>query len=162
MSRELPDGPKRGKPNPNSAVVWSTPRAVPADAPVIEVGKKKRDLLRSRDFYFGRSVAGCVAHDGLLYAADVSGFLYCFAAKTGRLHWADDLKAGVRGQLLWADGKVLVVGDGGDLFAYAHGKEVKRLLKLEGPASFNAGAVFANGTLYLTPESTLYAIRTPK
>src|SRR5262249_37596401 len=56
VSRELEAGPKKGKPNPNSAVVWYTPREVPADAPRIEVGtKKKRDLLRdTRDYYFGR------------------------------------------------------------------------------------------------------------
>lgn len=163
VSRELEAAPKKGKPNPNSAVVWYTPKEVPADAPRIEIGKKKkRDLLRSRDYYFGCSIAGCVAHDGLVYAADVYGLVYCFDAKTGKLHWADDLKAGVRGQLLWADGKVLVATDSGDLFAFAHGKENKRLTKIEAPTSFHAGPVFANGTLYLTTENTLYAIRKPK
>jgi outer membrane protein assembly factor BamB len=163
VSRELEAGPRKGKPNPNSAVVWYTPKEVPADAPRVEVGKKKRDLLReTRDWYFGRSVAGCVAHDGLVYAADVGGYVYCFDAKTGKLYWADDLKAGVRGQLLWADGKVLVATDGGELFAYAHGKELKRLAKIEANGWFHAGPVFANGTLYLTDEHTVYAVRTPK
>lgn len=163
VSRELDAGPRKGKPNPNSAVVWFTPEAVPADAPRIEVGtKKKRDLLRSRDYYFGRSIAGCVAHDGLVYAADVGGLVYCFDAKTGKLYWADDLKSTVRGQLLWADGHVLVAADSGDLFAFAHGKERKLVARFEAPASLYAGPVFANGTLYLTTESTLYAIRKPK
>lgn len=163
VSRELDDGPKKGKPNPNSAVVWYTPQAVPADAPRIEVGKtKKRDLLRSRDFYFGRSVAGCVAHDGLVYAADTQGFVYGFDAKTGKLYWVDDLKGTVRGQLLWADGKVLVAAESGELFAFAHGKENKRLATIEAENAFYAGPVLANGTLYLTTENTLHAIRQPK
>lgn len=162
ISLELNDGPKKGKPNPKSAVVWHTPRAVPADAPRIEVGQKKRDLLRSREFFFGRSVAGCVAHDGLVYAADVSGFVYCFDAKTGKLYWVQDLKAGVRGQLLWADGKVLVATEQGDLYAFEHGKEKKLRFRLEQDKYFFAGPIFANGTLYLTTDSTLFAIRRPK
>lgn len=102
VSPELDDGPKKGKPNPNSAVVWCAGRKAPANVPRIEVGKKKRDLFReARDFYFGRSISGCVAHDGLVYAADVGGLVYCFDAKTGRLYWADDLRANVTGQLLW-------------------------------------------------------------
>jgi outer membrane protein assembly factor BamB len=161
VSRELDAGPKRGKPNPNSAIIWYTPKDVPADAPRIEVGKKKRDLLRSRDSFFCRSVSGCVAHDGLLYAADVMGFVYCFDAKTGKLYWIEDLKASARGQLLWVDGRVLVVSDN-ELFAFAHGKEKKQLAKIEGERSFYAGPVFANGTLYLTTDSTLYAVRAGK
>ena len=162
VSLELDDGPWQGKPNPNSAVVWHTPKTVPADAPRIEVGKKKRDLLRSRDFYFGRSIAGCMARDGLVYAADVQSFLYCFDARTGKLYWADDLRAGVRGQLLWADGKLLVTTENGDLFAYAHGKQNRRLMNVEADAWFIAGPVFANGTLYLTTETTVHAVRNPK
>lgn len=135
----------------------------PDDAPRIEVGnKKKRDLLRSREYYFCRSISGCVAHDGLLYTADVSGFVYCFDAKTGRLYWVDDTNRGVRGQLLWADGKVLVATEGGELFAFAHGKEKKPLARIEADAAFLAGPVFAGGTLYLTGRDTLYAIRTTK
>ena len=162
VSRELEVAPMKGKPNPNSAVVWYTPEQVPADAPRIEVGKKKRDLLRSRDYYFGRSIAGCVAHDGLVYAADVSGFVYCFDAKTGKLYWADDTKCTVVGQLLCADGKVLVATDWFDLFVFAHGKEHKRLARIEANELFHAGPVFANGTLYLTSENTLYAVRAAK
>jgi outer membrane protein assembly factor BamB len=161
VSPELDDGPKKGKPNPNSAVVWQTPREVPADAPRIEDGKRKPDLLRSREYYFGRSVAGCVAHDGLVYAADLD-YLFCFDAKTGRLYWADDVKAEISGQLLWADGKVLVATNGGDLHMYVHGKERKKLALKELDAEIHAGPVFANGTLYLTTQNRLYAIRKPK
>jgi len=161
VSRELDAGPKKGKPNPNSAVIWYTPKEVPADAPRIEYGKKKRDLLRSRDFYFCRSIAGCVAHDGLLYTADVSGFMYCFDAKTGKLHWADDLKSSVRGQLLWIDGKVLVAADD-NLFAFEHGKEKKRLARFEPAGLLYAGPILANGTLYVTTNTTLYALRAEK
>ncbi|QDU23870.1 outer membrane protein assembly factor BamB family protein [Urbifossiella limnaea] len=161
VSRELADGPKKGRPNPNSAVVWYTPKAVPDSAPRIEVGKKKKlDLLReSRDFYFGRTIAGVVAHDGLVYAADFSGFVFCFDAATGRCHWVDDLKVSVWGQPLWADGKVYFGNDNAEVVVYAHGRERRRLATIESPYGIRAGLVFANGTLYVPTESTLYAIR---
>ncbi len=163
VSRELDAGPKKGKPNPNSAVVWYTPSQVPADAPRIEVGKKKRDLLRDRrDFYFGRTIAGTTAHDGLLYTAELDGYVYCFDAKTGKLHWVEDTKSLVRGQPLWADGKLFVGTDDGNVFIFAHGKEKKLLAKVESDELLYPGLVFANGTLYVTGQSRLYAVRSPK
>jgi outer membrane protein assembly factor BamB len=162
VSRELEAGPNKGKPNPNSAVVWYTPKDVPDDAPRIEVGKKKRDLLRSRDYYFCRSIASCVAHDGLLFAADVCGFLFCFDAKSGKLHWVDDLKSRVFGQPLWVDRKIYVGTEDGDTFIFAHGSEKKRLAKMTADVPIRAANVFANGALYITTEKILFAIRAPQ
>ncbi|HJZ57289.1 MAG TPA: PQQ-binding-like beta-propeller repeat protein, partial [Gemmataceae bacterium] len=144
VSRELEAAPKKGRPNPNSAVVWYTPPTVPADAPRVEVGKKKRDLLRDlRDFYFGRCVATVTAHDGLVYAAEFGGLLFCFDARSGRCYWADDLKASVWGQPLWADGKVYVGTEQGEVFVYTHGKEKRQLAKVDAGDSIHPGPVFA-------------------
>jgi outer membrane protein assembly factor BamB len=164
VSRELDAGPMKGKPNPNSAVVWYTPQKAPADAPRIEVGKKKkRDLFReARDFYYGRTIASATAHDGLLYAAELGGLVFCFDAKTGKLYWVEDTRESVYGQPLWVDGKVFVGTDAGTLFVFAHGKEKKVLAKIEAPETLRTGPVFANGTLYVTVERQLYAIRSPK
>ncbi len=163
VSRELDAGPNKGKPNPASAMVWYTPSEVPADAPRIEVGKKKkRDLLRSRDFYYCRTIATPTAHDGLLYSADVYGYVWCFDAKTGKLHWVEDTKASLYGQPLWVDGKVFVGSDDGNIFIFAHGKEKKLLTKIENDERVRAGLIFANGTLYVTGDSRLHAIRNSK
>lgn len=162
VSRELDAGPMKGKPNPNSAVVWWTPWKVPADAPRIIVGKKMRDLLRdTRDYYYGRTLASVTAHDGLVYAAELDGRVYCFDAKTGKLYWVEDTKGSVWGQPLWADGKVYVAADS-DLFVLAHGKEKKVVAKVALPGWGHALPVFANGTLYVTTDTTLYAVRNPK
>ena len=163
VSRELEIEPKKGKPNPNSAVVWYTPHKVPDDAPRIEVGKKKIDLLREqRDHYFGRTIASVTVHDGLLYAAELDGYLYCFDAKTGKLYWVDDLLTGFYGQPLWVDGKVYIGTEDGDVFVFAHGKEKKRLAKVNVDESINTGLVFANSKLYITTRQSIYAIRSPK
>jgi len=163
ISLEVDDGPKKGKANPNSAVVWHTPRKVPDDAPRVEVGtnNKKKDLLRSRDFFFCRTVANVTIHDGLLYAVDVVGMVYCIDANTGKLYWVDDLHTTALGQPLWVDGKVIVTTSDG-AFIYAHGKERKLLKKLETDERLDAGAVFANDTLFVQGSSTLFAIRKPK
>jgi outer membrane protein assembly factor BamB len=164
VSRELDAGPKGGKPNPNTAVVWYTPPTAPADAPRVEVGtKKKRDLFREvRDFYFGRCIASVTAHEGLVYAAELDGYVWCLDARTGKCHWVDDTKSSHMGQPLWADGKVYVSTDSGEVFVYAHGTEKKRLAKIEADASVQSGVVFANGTLYVTTDNVLYAVRNPK
>jgi outer membrane protein assembly factor BamB len=163
VSRELDAGPKKGKPNPNSGVVWYTPPTVPDDAPRIEVGKnKKRDLLRNRDYYFGRTIAGVTAHEGLLYAADFDGFFYCFEAKTGKLHWVEYLKSSVWGQPLWVDGKVYVASDDTRITVFAHGREKKQLAKFTLDLDVQSGLVFAKGTMYVASHRTLYAIRAPK
>ena len=162
VSRELDAGPKKGKPNQNSGVVWYTPQIVPADVPRFTVGKRKRDLLRDREYYFGRTIAGVTAHDGLLYAADFDGLFYCFEAKTGKLHWVEDLKSSVWGQPLWVDGKVYVASDDGRVTVFAHGREKKQLAKITIDHQVRSGLVFANGTLYIASDRTLYALRTPK
>ncbi len=159
MSLQLEAGPKKGKSNPNSAVIWHTPPTAPADAPKVEVGKNKD---RSRDYYFGRTIASVTAHDGLVYATDAYNYLFCFDAKTGNPYWVDELSYRVMGQPLWADGKVYVGTEDGDVFIFAHGKEKKLLAKVECDEAIHAGLIFANGTLFITAERTIYAIRNPK
>jgi outer membrane protein assembly factor BamB len=163
VSRELDAGPMKGRPNPNSAVVWYTPHKAPADAPRVGVGRKKLDLFReARDFYYGRTIASVTAHDGLVYAAELGGYVFCFDARTGRLYWVEDTRAAVYGQPLWVDGKVFVGTESGDLFVLAHGRERKLLAKIETDQLLRPGPVFANGTLYLTGGDRLYAVRSPK
>jgi len=148
ISPDVVTWPGKWKPNPNSAVVWRTPKDVPDDAPRIMVGKKKkRDLLRDRDFFVCRCFGSMTVHEGLAYAADIMGFVYCFDAK-------------ITGQPLVVDGKLFVGTWQGTVFAYAHGKEMKRLAQIEGGDVIRPGLVYANRTLYVTTDQTLYAIRT--
>ena len=52
--------------------------------------------------------------DGLLYAADLSGFLYCLNVDTGELYWTYDSFAAVWGSPFVADGKVYMSDEDGD------------------------------------------------
>ncbi|MDO8632761.1 MAG: PQQ-like beta-propeller repeat protein, partial [Phycisphaerales bacterium] len=55
---------------------------------------------------FHRSMSTVAIADGLLYAADLSGFLYCFDVKTGKRHWRYDVASAVWGSPYVVDGKV--------------------------------------------------------
>jgi outer membrane protein assembly factor BamB len=151
VSAELDDGRGGRKPNPNSSVVWHYGGPAPIGS--------------DRDWLFGRTMANCVAHEGLVYICDIAGFVYCFDAKTGRLYWQDDLKASAWGGPLWVDGKVYFATEDGDVFVYAAGKEKKLLATVEmgyGTNVIRVAPVFANGVLYVMSHSVLYAIQSPK
>jgi outer membrane protein assembly factor BamB len=71
---------------------------------------------------FGRTVSTVAIADGLLYAADTSGFLYCLDVKTGQRHWKCDLRAGVWGSPMVVEGKVMVGDTDGESPAVRHRK----------------------------------------
>jgi outer membrane protein assembly factor BamB len=148
VSEELDDGRGKGRPNPNSRVVWKYGGPAP----------KGHD----REYLFCRTLANCAAHDGLVYACDIEGFAYCLDAKTGQLYWRHDTKSEFWCGPLWADGKVYFATPDGDVFIFAHGKEKKLLATIEMGEPIRATPVFANGTLYVMTEPNLYAIQAPK
>jgi outer membrane protein assembly factor BamB len=153
VSPELETEPDKGKPNPNSAVVWSTRQAASTYKPV-----KKGD----RDLFFGGTVSTCTIHDGLVYAAVASGYLHCFDAKTGKQYWVDDLRAESVSSPLCVEGKLYLGTMDGEMFVFACGKEKKLLKQIETDESVRASPIFANGTLYITTDNTLFAIREKK
>jgi outer membrane protein assembly factor BamB len=152
VSAELDDGRGKGKANPNSHVVW---RYGGPDA------KADAEKLH-RDFAFGRTLANCTIHDGLVYACDISGYAYCLDAKNGRLYWVHDLRAAIWCGPLWADGKVYVVTEDGDVWIFAHGKVKKELKKIDMGYGVRSTPAFANGVLYVRTDTALYAIQEKK
>ena len=57
-------------------------------------------------------------HDGLVYAAELDGFLHCLDAKTGKKYWEHDLKDGTWSSPYYVDGKVFIGTDSGDLYVF--------------------------------------------
>ncbi len=140
LSEEL----EKGKANPNSGVVWHYGGAAPQ-------GSK-------RNYVFGRTVSTCAVADGLVYAAELDGFLHCVDAQTGHKVWDHDLKASVWGSPYVVDGKVYLANDDGDMYIFAHGKEKKQLAKIEMEQSIKSPAVAVNGVLYVQTDRQLFAI----
>lgn len=112
----------------------------------------------SRDYLFGRTLSGCAVHDGLVYVAELDGFLHCFDAATGQQNWEQDLKSSIWGSPYWADGKIYLGTDDGDVHVFAAGKEKKQLAKNEIEEGVKSTLVAANGTLYVLTDKHLFAI----
>jgi outer membrane protein assembly factor BamB len=129
---------------------------------------------KGRQVYFGRTISTAAVHDGLVYIAEETGYIHCLDANTGFRCWDHDFKASVWGSPYYVDGKVYIGTEDGDIFIFAPSKE--RAYWKDGkltlankagdkvlPATnmdevIHSTPVVANGVLYITTRSKLYAI----
>ncbi|HZV05627.1 MAG TPA: PQQ-binding-like beta-propeller repeat protein [Gemmataceae bacterium] len=111
-----------------------------------------------REYVFGRSVSTVAIHDGLLYAAELAGYLNCLDARTGQKFWEFDLKASTWSSPLYADGKVYMGCDEGTMFVFTHGKESKKPAKIDMSEALLSPPTAVNGVLYVSNGTNLYAI----
>lgn len=143
---------RKGKPNPNSKVVWHF-----SEFDLNHDGKIERAE------HMNRSISTCaVSPEGLCFASDFSGFLHCLDAKTGKVYWNYDMESAVWGSPLYVDGKVYLADEDGDVRIFPAKKE---LPKKEEIIEHNLGAasycspVFVNGIMYLMTRDHLFAIK---
>lgn len=116
--------------------------------------------LGNRDF--NRSMSTVAIRDGLVYAADLSGFLYCIDFATGKVYWKHDTFAAVWGSPFVVDGKVMLGDEEGELVILRHGQELKEVATMDMQNSVYTTPVVANGVLYVTNRNTLFAIAADK
>ncbi|HJZ57818.1 MAG TPA: PQQ-binding-like beta-propeller repeat protein, partial [Gemmataceae bacterium] len=95
------------RPNPGSAEAW-------------HYGSEDNRPFAVRDFTFGRTLSSACVVDGVVYAAELQGFLHCLDARTGKRFWTYDTKSSIWGAPYYVDGKVLLATDNGDLFVFRH------------------------------------------
>lgn len=105
-----------------------------------------------------RSMATAAVADGLVYVTDLSGKLYCLETGTGRCVWNYDTQAETWGGVLVADGR-LYFGNKKGLFVMRAGREAVLLSKIPLGAPGYSTPVAANGTLYITSQNYLWAVR---
>jgi outer membrane protein assembly factor BamB len=135
----------RAEVNKNSGLVWHY------GGPVLPKPEDGREVV------FGRTLSTVAIHDGLLYAAEMEGFLHCLDAKTGKNYWTADLKDGTWDSPYYVDGKVFL-GTAGDLHVFQAGKVLKELPKIDMETEIKVPPVAVNGVLYVNTGSKLFAI----
>lgn len=109
--------------------------------------------------HFHRSLSTAAIKDGLLYDADLSGFVYCMDARTGQLHWKHDTFAAIWGSATVIGDKVYIGTEDGEVMVFEHGKEKKLLKTNDMGNSVYTTPVAANGVLYVNNRNTLFAIK---
>ena len=135
--------------NPNSAAVW---------------GYHQNDANGDGEIDFEeemhRAIGMAAIQDGLLVIGDFSGLLHCLDAKTGKVHWTYDLMAPVWGSPLIVGGHVYVADEEGDVRVFnLSAKPQKPIAEVNMGDSIYTTPVVADGTLYISTRSYLFAIR---
>jgi outer membrane protein assembly factor BamB len=109
-----------------------------------------------------------VTDDGLVFITDYSGVLHCLDADTGKLYWTHDTLSHIWGSTLVAGGFVYLANEDGELIVIRASKnadangdgevdEDELTNLVEFPAPIYSSPVGANGTLYVTTQTHLYA-----
>jgi outer membrane protein assembly factor BamB len=109
---------------------------------------------------FHRTISTAAIHDGIVYAADLSGFLYALDARTGQLYWKHDLLAAVWGSPFVADGRVYIGDEDGDIAILKAGKTKEVLSEPNIGVSVYSTPVAKSGGLFVLGRNRLFALRT--
>jgi outer membrane protein assembly factor BamB len=107
---------------------------------------------------YHRTISTVAIADGVLYAADLSGFLYALDPNTGEHFWTYDAFAAVWGSPFVADGKVYLGDEDGDIAVLRAGKKMELLAEINMGAAVYTTPVAKDGVLYITSRNTLYAL----
>jgi len=108
---------------------------------------------------FHRTISSVAIADGLLYAADLTGRLFCLDLETGEEYWMYDAFAAVWGSPFVADGRVYLGDEDGDIAVLKHGKKMELLQEINMGAAVYTTPVAHDGILYITSRNQLFALK---
>jgi len=138
-------------PNPNSAAVWH----------YVGFDKNKDGKLEFEE-EMHRTCGTVVIKDDILYIADFSGLVHCLNALTGEQHWTHDMFAAAWSSPMLVEGKVYIGDEDGDVTIFKHGPEMEIIAEVNMGNSVYSTPVVANGVMYISNKSTLFAIAEKK
>lgn len=110
---------------------------------------------------FARSLSTVAISDGLLYTADLNGFVYALDVESGQLLWTYDALAPVWGSPRVADGKVYVGDADGDVVVLREGRKREVLAEVNMEAPIHSTIAARNGVLYVMTAERLFALALP-
>jgi outer membrane protein assembly factor BamB len=108
---------------------------------------------------YRRTISTVAISDGVVYAADLSGFLYALDAKTGQHYWTHDMLAAVWGSPFVADGRVYLGDEDGDLEVLKAGRTKEVLGSYNLGVSIYSTPVAKDGVLYVLARNRLFAFQ---
>lgn len=111
------------------------------------------------DKNYNRTISTVAIHEGLLYAADLSGYVYCLDLKKGTQYWKYDTFAAVWGSPFVADGKVYLGDEDGDVAIMKAGKKFELINEINMGSAVYTTPVAKDGVLYIGTRNTLFAIK---
>ena len=139
----------KGKPNPNSGVVWEYK----------QFDANKDGKIRGAE-KMNRTISTVAVHNGLVFAPDFSGFLHCLDADKGTHYWTYDMEAAMWGSPLVVGDNVYLCDEDGDVAVFKADKSPQKPIAEQNVGNAIYGSpVFANGTLYVMSKDKLYAIQ---
>jgi outer membrane protein assembly factor BamB len=98
-------------------------------------------------------------YHGLAFIADCGRSFHCVDARTGKPCWTHQLDGEVWASPLVADGKVYLGTRSGAFYVFAAAREKTLLSTVELDSPISSTATAANGVLYVTTMSRIYAVR---
>ena len=119
-------------------------------------------LWRFEDPDFGRAIATVAVAGGVVYAADLNGFLFAIDAGAGEKLWVYDALAPLWSSLLVADGKVYAADTEGDVAVLQSGRVLEVLAENVMPQAVYGSPATDGAVLYLATSDTLYALGASK
>ena len=137
---------------------------------ITETGKVWQNFKVQRSFSTASAAGGqasgppvvLAGQGGLVFIADYAGIVQCMDADTGEVYWTHDLGAHVWGSTFVADGKVYIGDEKGKLTILEAAKVKKVLNEIPFGAPIYATPIVANGVLYITSQTHLYAVQEGK
>jgi outer membrane protein assembly factor BamB len=126
---------------------------------------KTGDVTRTGEVWSYPLERHCMAtpavHGGLVFAADCGQRIHCVDAGTGQPYWTHEAGGEMWASPLVADGKVYIGTRRGAFLVLAASKDKKVLSETDLGEAISSTAVAANGVLYVTTMSRLYAVQSP-
>jgi outer membrane protein assembly factor BamB len=108
---------------------------------------------------FNRSISTVAIEEGLLFVADLSGFLYCLDINTGQTQWVHDTFAAIWGSPFVADGKVYIGDEDGDLVVLKAGRGKQLISEMNMGSSIYTTPVAKNGIIFIATRTMLFALK---
>ncbi|NRA94998.1 MAG: PQQ-binding-like beta-propeller repeat protein [Planctomycetes bacterium] len=106
-----------------------------------------------------------LVHDGLLYACSDGGILSCYDARTGENHYRERLgsgRTGFSGSAVYADGKLYLTGESGEISVVKVGATFELLATNEMGETCMSTPAISEGTLFFRTREHVVAIRAEK